>query len=60
MVYSADHGLSFAGVGDDVSRYKGKEKYQEVLLEYLDSKHREQIEGGLEVDKEDEIRSYPF
>ncbi|KAJ5351947.1 hypothetical protein N7452_000921 [Penicillium brevicompactum] len=46
--------------GDDVSRYKGKEKYQEVLLEYLDSKHREQVEGGLEVDKEDEVRSYPF
>ncbi|CAG8242086.1 unnamed protein product [Penicillium salamii] len=46
--------------GDDVSRYKGKEKYQEVLLEYLDSKHREQIEGGLEIEKEDEVRSYPF
>ncbi|CAG8923035.1 unnamed protein product [Penicillium salamii] len=46
--------------GDDVSRYKGKEKYQEVLLEYLDLKHREQIEGGLEVEKEDEVRSYPF
>ncbi|KAJ6035481.1 hypothetical protein N7499_002632 [Penicillium canescens] len=46
--------------GDDVSRYKGREKYQEVLLEFLDRKHSEQVEGGLEVEKEDEMRSYPF
>jgi len=46
--------------GDDVSRYKGKERYEEVLLEYLDQKHREQVEGGLEVGKEDEVRTYPF
>lgn len=46
--------------GDDVSRYKGREKYQDVLLEYLDQKHREQVEGGLEVEKEDEVRSYPY
>ncbi|KAK5072111.1 hypothetical protein LTS08_000793 [Lithohypha guttulata] len=29
--------------GDDVSRYKGKAKYQNVLLKYLDEKHEEQI-----------------
>ncbi|KAJ5468786.1 hypothetical protein N7475_006538 [Penicillium sp. IBT 31633x] len=46
--------------GDDVSRYKGREKYQDVLLEYLDQKHKEQLEGGLEVEKEDEVRSYPY
>ncbi|KAJ5167128.1 uncharacterized protein N7482_005909 [Penicillium canariense] len=46
--------------GDDVSRYKGKEKYEEVLLEYLDQKHEEQIKAGLEVDKEDEVRRYPL
>lgn len=46
--------------GGDVSRYKGKEKYEEVLLEYLDQKHREQVEGGLELEKEDEVRSYPL
>ncbi|KAJ5753108.1 hypothetical protein N7520_010025, partial [Penicillium odoratum] len=46
--------------GDDVSRYKGKEKYQEVLLEYLDRKHDEQVAMGLEVDKEGEMRSYPY
>lgn len=46
--------------GDDVSRYKGKEKYEEVLLEYLDQKHREQVESGLELEKEDGVRSYPL
>lgn len=46
--------------GDDVSRYKGKEKYAEVLLEYLDQKHEEQVKAGLEVDKEDKVRSYPL
>ncbi len=46
--------------GDDVSKYKGKDRYQEVLLEYLDQKHREQVEAGLDVEKEDEVRTYPF
>ncbi|KAJ5285207.1 hypothetical protein N7524_000513 [Penicillium chrysogenum] len=46
--------------GDDVGRYKGKEKYQDVLLEYLDEKHRMQVEGGLELEREDEVRSYPL
>ncbi|KAF8857269.1 hypothetical protein BDZ45DRAFT_674919 [Acephala macrosclerotiorum] len=46
--------------GDDVSKYKGKERYQDVLLEYLDQKHREQVEAGLEVEKEEESRAYPF
>lgn len=45
--------------GDDVSRYKGKEKYEEVLLEFLDRMHEEQVRGGLEVDREDEVRAYP-
>ena len=48
------------GWGDDVSKYKGREMYQDVLLEYLDRKHREQIEAGLDLEKEDEIRSYPY
>lgn len=46
--------------GDDVSRYKGKERYQEVLLEYLDGKHQEQVADGLDVSREDEMRAYPF
>jgi alpha-1,2-mannosyltransferase len=46
--------------GDDVSRYKGKQKYEEVLLEYLDQKHEEQVANGLEVEKEDDIRAYPL
>jgi len=46
--------------GDDVSKYKGKERYEEVLLEYLDRKHAEQVVAGLEVEKEDEVRAYPY
>ncbi|KAJ5975619.1 hypothetical protein N7481_009326, partial [Penicillium waksmanii] len=46
--------------GNDVSRYKGKQKYEEVLLEYLDQKHEEQVANGLEVEKEDDIRAYPL
>jgi hypothetical protein len=46
--------------GDDVSKYKGKEKYGEVLLAYLDKKHKEQIEAGLDVENEDEVRAYPY
>ncbi|ORY13271.1 Alg9-like mannosyltransferase family-domain-containing protein [Clohesyomyces aquaticus] len=46
--------------GDDVSRYKGKERYQDVLLEYLDRKHEEQIQNGLDMSREEEVRAYPF
>ncbi|RYP91507.1 hypothetical protein DL770_002353 [Monosporascus sp. CRB-9-2] len=46
--------------GADVSRYKGKEKYGEVLLEYLDKKHEEQIARGLDLSREEEVRAYPY
>jgi alpha-1,2-mannosyltransferase len=47
--------------GEDVSRYKGKEMYGDVLLEYLDAKHREQVEAGLDVEGEEERGvGYPF
>ena len=46
--------------GDDVSKYKGKERYQDVLLEYLDQKHQEQVANGLDLSKEDEVRAYPW
>lgn len=46
--------------GDDVSKYKGKERYGDVLLEYLDKKHEEQVANGLDPDKEEEVRAYPF
>lgn len=46
--------------GDDVSKYKGKEMYQDVLLEYLDQKHEEQVAGGLDLSKEDDVRAYPY
>ncbi|KAF2746973.1 hypothetical protein M011DRAFT_403382, partial [Sporormia fimetaria CBS 119925] len=46
--------------GDDVARYKGRDRYQDVLLEYLDRMHQEQVEDGLELGKEEEVRAYPF
>ncbi|KAK0648485.1 hypothetical protein B0T16DRAFT_408267 [Cercophora newfieldiana] len=46
--------------GEDVSRYKGKERYGEVLLEYLDRKHEEQLVRGLDMSREEEVRGYPF
>ncbi|KAK3690540.1 hypothetical protein B0T22DRAFT_463812 [Podospora appendiculata] len=46
--------------GEDVSRYKGKERYGDVLLEFLDKKHAEQVARGLDLSKEDEVRAYPY
>ncbi|KEQ81919.1 hypothetical protein M438DRAFT_407571 [Aureobasidium pullulans EXF-150] len=46
--------------GDDVSKYKGKAKYGDVLLNYLDKKHEEQIANGLDLSREDECRAYPY
>ena len=46
--------------GEDVSKYKGRDKYGEVLLEYLDRKHQAQIDAGLDLEKEDEDRAYPY
>ncbi|KAI1494716.1 alpha-1,2-mannosyltransferase [Biscogniauxia mediterranea] len=46
--------------GADVSKYKGKEKYGDVLLEFLDKKHEEQVARGLDLSREDEVRAYPF
>ena len=46
--------------GNDVSNYKGKEKYERVLLEYLDRRHEEQLAAGLDPDKEEEKGVYPW
>ncbi|KAI9674134.1 MAG: hypothetical protein M1817_001952 [Caeruleum heppii] len=47
--------------GDDVARYKGREMYQDTLLEYLDGMHKKQVEQGLiEVGKEEEAHVYPY
>lgn len=46
--------------GDDVAKYKGREGYEKILLEYLDRKHEEQVAGGLDLSKEEQIRSYPW
>lgn len=46
--------------GDDVSKYKGKDRYGDVLLEYLDGVHDKQVADGLNLDVEEDIRQYPY
>lgn len=46
--------------GTDVRRYKGAEKYESVLLEYLDKEHQKQLDGGLDVSKDEEANRYPW
>lgn len=46
--------------GNDVSVYKGKEKYKDVLLEYLDGKHEKQLAKGLKLEEEEDKRAYPW
>jgi len=46
--------------GDDVSKYKGRDRYQDVLLKYLDAKHREQLDAGLDPDRAEYLRGYPY
>ena len=45
---------------DETARYNGREKYEEVLLEYLDRKHQQQLAAGLDIATEHEIRSYSY
>lgn len=44
--------------GDDVAVYKGRERYGEVLLEYLDAQHDAQVKAGLQLDVDD--NRYPW
>jgi alpha-1,2-mannosyltransferase len=37
-----------------------KAKYGDVLLNYLDQKHEEQVANGLDLSREDECRAYPY
>ena len=46
--------------GDDVVRYKGREQYGDVLLEFLDGKHEEQVKRGLDLNKEEDCKGYPW
>ena len=46
--------------GPDVSRYKGRERYGDVLLDFLDREHQKQLDRGLDPDKEDDVRQYPW
>lgn len=43
-----------------VAEYKGREKYEQVLLEYLDRKHEEQLCNGLGPISDDKTKGYPW
>ena len=42
---------------DEVAKYKGREKYGEVLLKYLDEEHRKQVAAGLSLE---DAMTYPY
>jgi Protein of unknown function (DUF3445) len=44
----------------DTARYKGQEVYQDVLLEYLDRKHKEQVEKGVVAEDGEQPSNYPW
>lgn len=46
--------------GPDVKKYKGYDQYGEVLLEYLDKEHQKQLDRGLDLSREDDVRQYPW
>ncbi|OAX80202.1 hypothetical protein ACJ72_05468 [Emergomyces africanus] len=48
--------------GDDVARYKGRERYGDVLLDYLDEMHQEQVDKGVvgPIAEEQDRAKYPL
>ncbi|KAF1816203.1 hypothetical protein P152DRAFT_504931 [Eremomyces bilateralis CBS 781.70] len=44
----------------DVSKYRGRAQFEEVLLPYLDGEHQKQLDDGLDLGNEDEHHSYPY
>lgn len=45
--------------GEDVARYKGRERWQDVVLAYLDEQHQRQVAEGLDLSAED-VNGYPY
>lgn len=45
---------------NEASKYKGKYKYEAILLKYLDEEHEKQLMRGLDVDAEEDTRKYPW
>ncbi|EPQ59518.1 hypothetical protein GLOTRDRAFT_136372 [Gloeophyllum trabeum ATCC 11539] len=44
---------------EDVAKYKGRRLYQDILLPYLDERHRMQLENGEAIEGE-HVADYPF
>ena len=45
--------------GEETARYKGRARYGEVLLGFLDQAHRRQLESG-EIGEDEKEREYPL
>ncbi|KAL8660684.1 MAG: hypothetical protein Q9202_006298 [Teloschistes flavicans] len=43
----------------EMAKYKGRETFDK-LLDFLDEKHSEQMDNGLDMSKEDEVHKYPY
>ncbi|KAK9490902.1 hypothetical protein V1508DRAFT_237159 [Lipomyces doorenjongii] len=43
---------------DDVARYKGRRKFDNIVIDYLDEQHKKQLAAGLSL--EEEPSQYPF
>ncbi|KAK6346944.1 mannosyltransferase [Orbilia brochopaga] len=46
--------------GDDVANYKGRERYQAVLLEYLDREYQKQLDSGMITEDSQSPLKYPY
>lgn len=46
----------------DVAKYKGRDRYEKVLLAYLDQEHEKQLEAGLLAadEEESDVVKYPW
>ena len=44
---------------EDVAAYKGKKKFADIALPYLEAQHKKQLDKGIVV-PEREVSSYPF
>ncbi|KAF3917374.1 hypothetical protein ABW21_db0203212 [Orbilia brochopaga] len=45
---------------DDVAKYKGRERYQTILLEYLDLEHQKQLDSGMIKEDGQNPMKYPY
>lgn len=45
---------------EDVAKYKGRARWGDVLIPWLEEQHRRQMEGGLREEDEELVFKYPY